>query len=53
VEIFATNVMLLGSAAGAGGGRQGAGPAPEGRAPQEFPEGAAPAGDSFEDDIPF
>jgi single-strand DNA-binding protein len=53
VEIFATNVMLLGSAAGGGAGRQGAATAPEGRAPQEFPEGAAPAGDSFEDDIPF
>jgi len=56
VEIFATNVMLLGSggAGGAGGGgRQGSGPAEgKGSAP-DFPEGGAPAPDNFEDDIPF
>lgn len=69
VEIFATNVMLLGSAGGGGGAgsagggaRQSAGPAAEGKGPQEFPEeekrapgapGEAPAPDHFEDDIPF
>jgi len=45
VEIFATNIMLLGAKIGT----QGA----EGPAPKEFPEGQAPAGDTFEDDIPF
>ncbi len=54
VEIFATNVMLLGSAGGAGSGsRQGAGPAAEQRGGQDFPEGEAPAPDHFEDDLPF
>ena len=52
VEIFATNVMLLG-----GGGRQGGGgQAQEAKAPaggSDFPEGGAPAPDNFEDDIPF
>ena len=54
VEIFATNVMLLGGSGG-GGGRPAAAPA-EGRASGaggDFPEGGAPAPDTFEDDIPF
>ena len=53
VEIFATNVMLLGS--GGGGPRQGAGAPGESRggSAPEFPEGGAPAPDTFEDDIPF
>ena len=54
VEIFATNVMLLGG--GSGGGRQGGGQAQEAKAPaggSDFPEGVAPAPDNFEDDIPF
>ena len=53
VEIFATNVMLLGS--GSGGGRQGSSAPAEGRggAPDLPPEGAQPAPDNFEDDIPF
>ena len=55
VEIFATNVMLLGS--GGGGGRQGGGgQTQEVKAPSggsDFPEGGAPAPDNFEDDIPF
>ncbi len=46
VEIFATNVMLLGA--------KGAPQQAEGPAPKEFPEGGQPpAGDNFEDDIPF
>ncbi len=51
VEIFATNVMLLG---GAAGGRQSAAPS-EARASGggDTPEGGAPAPDTFEDDIPF
>jgi single-strand DNA-binding protein len=57
VEIFATNVMLLGSGSG---GRQGQG-GTEGRpggagAPAggpDFPEGGQAAPDNFEDDIPF
>jgi len=58
VEIFATNVMLLG---GGGGGRQGgqggpggpSGPEPRGGG-ADFPEGGAPPSpDNFEDDIPF
>jgi single-strand DNA-binding protein len=50
VEIFATNVMLLGSGSG---GRQGQGaPAEPGAGRSEPPEGAPPA-DNFEDDIPF
>jgi single-strand DNA-binding protein len=55
VEIFATNVMLLGSGAGGGGGRQGGGQPSEVRPAGggEFPEGGAPAPDNFEDDIPF
>jgi single-strand DNA-binding protein len=51
VEIFATNVMLLGS--GSGGGRQ---VSPEARPVSggaDLPEGGAPAPDNFEDDIPF
>ena len=60
VEIFATNVMLLGSGSGGGGGsgsggggaRQSA-PSGEPRGGGEFPEGGAPAPDTFEDDIPF
>jgi single-strand DNA-binding protein len=52
VEIFATNVMLLGSGSG-GGGRQ-AGPAPEAKAGgAELSEPSGPAPDNFEDDIPF
>jgi single-strand DNA-binding protein len=65
VEIFATNVMLLGSGSG---GRQGQAAPAEGRpggagapsggagAPSggaEFPEGGQAAPDNFEDDIPF
>ncbi len=53
VEIFATNVMLLGG--GSGGGRQGS-PAPSesrGGAPDIPPDGGQPAPDNFEDDIPF
>ncbi|MGO9309203.1 MAG: single-stranded DNA-binding protein [Spirochaetia bacterium] len=50
VEIFATNVMLLGSGSG---GRQGQGaPADPGASRSEPAEGAPPA-DNFEDDIPF
>ena len=50
VEIFATNVMLLG---GGSGGRQGQGaPAEPSAGRSEPPEGAPPA-DNFEDDIPF
>ncbi len=51
VEIFATNVMLLG---GAGGGPRPTGPAPEAKGGgADFPEGGPPAGQNFEDDIPF
>ena len=58
VEIFATNVMLLGSGSG---GRQGQGASTEGRSggagtPSgggDFPEGGQAAPDNFEDDIPF
>ena len=63
VEIFATNVMLLG---GGGSARQGAGQGAGqgvgqggGQVPEvkggggDFPEGGAPAPDNFEDDIPF
>ena len=52
VEIFATNVMLLG---GGGGGRQGSSAPAEGRggAPDVPPDGGQPAPDNFEDDIPF
>jgi single-strand DNA-binding protein len=54
VEIFATNVMLLG---GGGGGRQGGPGGPSGPEPRggggDFPEGAPPSPDNFEDDIPF
>ena len=52
VEIFATNVMLLGS--GTGASRQAAPPSGgEAKTGGDFPEGAAPAPDTFEDDIPF
>ncbi len=54
VEIFATNVMLLGGAGGAGGGPRG--PSAPGEAKgggPDFPEGGQPAPDNFEDDIPF
>ena len=52
VEIFATNVMLLGSGSG-GGGRQGQGaPAEPGAGRSEPPDGGTPP-DNFEDDIPF
>jgi single-strand DNA-binding protein len=54
VEIFATNVMLLG---GGGGGRQAGPGGPSGLEPRgggaDFPEGAPPSPDNFEDDIPF
>ncbi|MGA2478650.1 MAG: single-stranded DNA-binding protein [Spirochaetia bacterium] len=62
VEIFATNVMLLGSGTGGGGGRQGGGQPSEARpagggdksaSVGDFPDGGAPAPDNFEDDIPF
>jgi single-strand DNA-binding protein len=54
VEIFATNVMLLGS--GSGGGSRQSGPAPEAKAGGgDFgePTGGPAAPDNFEDDIPF
>ena len=54
VEIFATNVMLLGS--GGGGGRPGSGTPSEGRgtgAGGDVAEGGGTAPDAFEDDIPF
>ena len=52
VEIFATNVMLLGSGSG---GRQGSTAPAEGRGgpPDLPPDGGPPAPDNFEDDIPF
>jgi single-strand DNA-binding protein len=50
VEIFATNVMLLGSG---GGARQGSPPSAEGRGTGEVPESAPSSPDAFEDDIPF
>ena len=55
VEIFATNVMLLGGGGGGGARQQGqAGLEPRGGAGGgDFPEGAPPAPDNFEDDIPF
>ena len=54
VEIFATNVMLLGGGGGGGAGRP-ASPAaePKGAGGGDLPEGGAPAPDNFEDDIPF
>jgi len=54
VEIFATNVMLLGGGGGGGGGRP-ASPAaePKSAGGGDFPEGGAPPADNFEDDIPF
>jgi len=48
VEIFATNVMLLGSGGG-GGGR----PAQTDGRSADVPDTGAPAPDNFEDDIPF
>jgi single-strand DNA-binding protein len=48
VEIFATNVMLLG-----GKGAAAPAEAPQGQEPKEFPEGSPPPADNFEDDIPF
>jgi single-strand DNA-binding protein len=52
VEIFATNVMLLGS--GGGGSRQGAAAPAEGRGGDaDVPDSGPAAPDSFEDDIPF
>jgi single-strand DNA-binding protein len=57
VEIFATNVMLLGGGSGGsgGGGRQAAAPTETrtGGGGGDLPEGGAPAPDTFEDDIPF
>jgi single-strand DNA-binding protein len=51
VEIHATNIQLLGS--GTGGKSGGAAPT-EGRSGgAEVPDTAAPAPDTFEDDIPF
>jgi len=52
VEIFATNVMLLGSARD-GSPRGGAGQAVEGKPSAEFPESEPAAPDNFQDDIPF
>jgi single-strand DNA-binding protein len=55
VEIFATNVMLLGGGSG-GGGRQSGGQGTEAKPATgagDFPEGGAPVPDNFEDDIPF
>jgi single-strand DNA-binding protein len=61
VEIFATNVMLLGGGqtggGQAGGSQGGAAPRPSGQQPEskgegDFPEGEAPNG-GFHDDIPF
>jgi len=53
VEIFATNVMLLGSGSG-GGARSGAAAPAEGRGgPGDLPDSGPSAPDSFEDDIPF
>jgi single-strand DNA-binding protein len=54
VEIFATNVMLLGGGSG-GGARQGGGQVAEVKTSGggDFPEGGAPPADNFEDDIPF
>ena len=56
VEIFATNVMLLGGGSGACSRQGGGGPAAEAKTTAgggDFPEGGAPAPDNFEDDIPF
>ena len=55
VEIFATNVMLLGGGGGGGGGRpaQLRGGAQGAPAAETSRRGAAPAPDNFEDDIPF
>ncbi len=61
VEISATNVMLLGSGSGGGGGSGSSGgggarqsaPSGEPKGGGDFPEGGAPAPDTFEDDIPF
>jgi single-strand DNA-binding protein len=55
VEIFATNVMLLGGGSG-GGGRPSGGQGAEAKitgSGGDFPEGGTPAPDNFEDDIPF
>jgi single-strand DNA-binding protein len=51
VEIFATNVMLLGSGGGGAGG--GSRQAPPDARSGDVPETGAPAPDNFEDDIPF
>jgi single-strand DNA-binding protein len=49
VEIFATNVMLLG-----GGSRAPGGPPPEGKtAGGDFPAASSGPSEAFEDDIPF
>ena len=56
VEIFATNVMLLGGGSGAGSRQGGGGQPAESKTTAgggDFPEGGAPAPDNFEDDIPF
>jgi single-strand DNA-binding protein len=52
VEIFATNVQLLGSSGGGRPAGAGGGPPAETRG-ADFPEAPAPAPDNFEDDIPF
>jgi len=63
VEIFATNVMLLGGGQGGGGqggsgpggaaGSRQSGPAPDAKGGTgDFPEGPTPR-EGFEDDIPF
>jgi len=51
VEIFATNVMLLGGGGGSGGPRTPQ--APESRGGAGFPEGEASPEGGFHDDIPF
>jgi single-strand DNA-binding protein len=54
VEIFATNVMLLGGGSGGGGRQSASGPA-ESRSGSADPppDGGQPTPDNFEDDIPF
>jgi single-strand DNA-binding protein len=52
VEIFATNVMLLGGGGGASGGPRTP-QASESRGGADFPEGEASPEGGFHDDIPF
>jgi single-strand DNA-binding protein len=54
VEIFATNVMLLGGGSGGGGRQSASGPAESRSGSADLPpDGGQPAPDNFEDDIPF